>query len=573
MDALSKNEWDDIFKILSINDIYKKFDDKVDIHKYNDNCESVTNKNGDIKELCKLFLKNINNLSSIGNGIKKDKFEESYLAYWLIDELSKHFTNNKDDDTRNIIVKIISLGNNEYKNLNKKHFFFNSDFDFDWSKEEKHLNEYFKNFDKILKCAEDKYDTCVKYLNYISTIYEKHRNYCMWGDCHYFSYNPKRNPNYILSTLNHNYKKSGEVENKEVQNEESGISINSNTREQKMDMLIKYLSCTEVYDQNGDIFAYKCEDPAYRRHNEKVYNRRSIKKKIVSKEPINNILTSDAIKEIKDLNCNMVQNSNILVCNNKKNIGSRETPLTNASGKALESITNTGYVVHHYGSTTNDSHTKSSITENAKAYPIIRDHEDTDNIYPGVTLLPANRKISEFRESDHKYEEHIDFGNKHSTLLTSVFHEFKNENLKGYFEDIVRDVSVSTTDRSNYSYINRLEVQTSGIHTQLDSVISNNGYGFTNMGITTSFETKSNIFSNTIFRIFVITVLVTGIFFVLFIYFKFTPFGTWIRRCILREKRMNNNIYKKHIKKHPNRISHTKNINQKRKRVQIAYNS
>ncbi|GAW84484.1 variable surface protein [Plasmodium gonderi] len=559
MEPLGKNELETIFNILSIGDIYKNFGNTENSNIYDDNCTKLRINEQNIKNLCMLLLKNINKLPNSQSEIEKHNLNASYLAYWLIHELSKLFTSNSDKDTRNIIDKIIDIGNESYYELNNKYLFYNSDFDFKWSNEEKYLNEYFKNYNKIKSCPKEKNETCIKYLNYIASIYDEHRKDCMWKVCHYFRHNPIYNPNDLLSTLKYNILGYGELENNRVLTVSSRESMNSNKSKEDMEMIIKYMSCYEVYDHEDKFFGYKCEDSAYHRHRERVYSRRSTKKKITSNIPISSVSVSNVMKEIKNLTCkedNDFYNNKIVVCNNPKKPMSLSTSVSNqGDNNNIHSISNSGSVVSAKTNTRKNNYVKMNIQKNDELYPIIKSYDNTDNMYPGVTQLKGKRQVSEFRHEDEKDQTDHIYSKMKDMFLTTVFHEFSKEKLKDYFEVIDEGNSKSTTDRRNPINMKELKVEISEISTQPNSVSSNEDFKFTNKDIKTSLEGKLNIVSYITFRIF------------------FTPFGSWIRKRVSKETVNDYSVYGVHIKNHPFSASKTKNTYYKKKRIQIAYNS
>ncbi|GAW82740.1 variable surface protein [Plasmodium gonderi] len=99
----------------------------------------------------------------------------------------------------------------------------------------------------------------------------------------------------------------------------------------------------------------------------------------------------------------------------------------------------------------------------------------------------------------------------------------------------------------------------------------NNIYSWGNNGSNISDNSCNNLFCNPT-RVVVLVLLKLGIFFVFFIYFKFTPFGNWIRNKLLKKKKINYNYNQERKKLGESRNNSYKN-NLKNKRISISYDS
>ncbi|CAG9484539.1 unnamed protein product [Plasmodium vivax] len=565
MAALDATELKTVFEILSLSDIYETFEKDENINTYDSECESLGTEGENIKNLCKIFLKNIEKLPKFETDSKKHNEQALYLAYWVIDKLSEIFPDNSKNGIKNTIFNFIDKGNQKYFGLYKKYLFSNSDFDFKRSREEKYLKEYFNNYDEIEKCSEDKYVTCEKYLTYIIKIYEKHKQDCLWNECYYFSYNPKYDPNNLLSKLKNNFRATGAKENGVLSAENNRQPLDANNSQEKMSMVIKYMSCTEIKDNDGKFFAYKCEDPAYRRYRERVYRRGSMKREVISSDSVSNV-----IKKIEGLECNEVtspdndnNNNKILLCNNpkKKKVTSVETV----------SISNTGTVVAKDKTNENAVHSHRSNAQISYENLGINDHLDRYNMYPGVKLLSSNRSLSEFKHESENTETQKNSNKGKYNFLTTVFHEFKEDQLKDYFEKSKDLCSNSSSNKDETNCVKVAQTYNSQEIRQGDSTIYSDGTEFMNMGIADSFRDKLNLLKSNNVRIAVLGLLIAGTIFIFFLYFKFTPFGFWLRKKVFKEKRMNNIIYDEHMMNYPVHNSQPKHVNHNRKRIKIAY--
>ncbi|GAB69534.1 hypothetical protein PCYB_002830, partial [Plasmodium cynomolgi strain B] len=405
----------------------------------------------------------------------------------------------------NTIINFIDKGNEKYFELNKKHLFSNSDFDFKRSKEEKYLNEYFNNYNNIIeKCSEDKYEMCEKYLTYIITIYEEHKQDCRWNECYYFSYNPKYDPNDLLSKLKNKIQANGAKENGVVLAENNRQALDPNNSQKTMNMIIKYMSCNEIKNEKGDVFAYNCEDPAYRRHRERVYRRGSMKRKAIPSDSVYKV-----INKIKGLICkeDTISGNKILFCKN---------PKINNFPVATDSITNTGtrvasgtknvYAVHSYG----------IHGQNAYKNLGINDNLDRNSMYPGVTLLSSNRSVSEFKYESENTETLTNSNERKYDFLTTVFHEFNKEELKNYFEKPKVICSNSSSNKDKKNCVKAPETYNSQEIIKGDSMIYPEGTEIINMDIADFFGDKLSLLKSSNFRIAVLGFLIAGIIFYVF---------------------------------------------------------
>ncbi|KMZ77282.1 hypothetical protein PVIIG_05327 [Plasmodium vivax India VII] len=496
-----------VFEILSLSSTYEKFKDETGISTYDSQCEFSGIESEKVKHLCKIFLKNIQNLPNFQNDSKKHNEQALYLAYWVIDKLSEIFPDNSKNGIKNTIFNFIDKGNQKYFELHKKYLFSNSDFDFKRSREEKYLKEYFNNYDKIEKCSEDKYVTCEKYITYIIKIYEKHKQDCLWNECYYFSHNPKYDPNDLLSKLKNNFRATGANENGVIPAENNGQSLDANNSQQKMNMIIKYMSCTEIKGDDGNVFAYKCEDPAYRRHRERVYRRGSMKKKVIPSDSVYNVINKIG------LNCKEAtfDGNKMLFCKN---------PEVNLKPGDGYPITNMGTRVVNNDSNENVVHSQGSNAQNAYKNLGINDHLDRNNMYPGVKLLSSNRSVSEFKYESENTETQTNSNKGKYNFLTTVFHELKEDELKDYFEEPKVICSNSSSNKDNTNCVKVAQPYNSQKIRQGDSMIYSEATEFMNMGFTDSFRDKLNLLKSSNVRIAVLGLLIAGTIFIFSLYFK-----------------------------------------------------
>ncbi|GAW82033.1 variable surface protein [Plasmodium gonderi] len=84
-------------------------------------------------------------------------------------------------------------------------------------------------------------------------------------------------------------------------------------------------------------------------------------------------------------------------------------------------------------------------------------------------------------------------------------------------------------------------------------------------------ESGHDIMKGTLFRVGAVTVLSLGTIVLLFLYYKFTPFGSWLNRKVLKKKNKNYNFQEGFKRELIKNSSQGNRIYSKKKRVPIAY--
>ncbi|KMZ81215.1 hypothetical protein PVIIG_02697 [Plasmodium vivax India VII] len=228
-EAPTPKDWEAILNELPAHKIYDEFKKDDKINSYSSFCElkdSFIKNYDNFEDLCKKFAYNLDRILS--NQYAGKNMEHCILLkYWIYDELKKYI----DGDKINVLPLTEKLKKLQYNIKDEKSVIFDcyddyNDYKNDWEAE-KYLSEYFINFHEIKKKnnpitkEKDKY---IKYVEYIKKIYDEKKNKEHCCDLeyrhlydHYFDCNPEYNPDNLLLKL----KGESEKPNKEVQAREA----------------------------------------------------------------------------------------------------------------------------------------------------------------------------------------------------------------------------------------------------------------------------------------------------------------------------------------------------------------
>ncbi|GAW83198.1 variable surface protein [Plasmodium gonderi] len=567
MASLNENDFNDLLKTLPAYEIYKKFDDANDILEYNDKCNDLGTNDENFKGLCKKFLSAIKKLSENNDTIEKNK-EHNSLGYWIIEELWKYYRNNNKNIHRGIIDNLIIKLNQHCLDLNLNRLFYNSDFDINLSKEEKYLLDYFKNYEKIISCSRQDCEKYLKYITYIEKIYFNHREDCLGNVCYYFNYNKKYNPSDLLHILKDKIQGSYEARKNFGMSLSLKKQADTDNSEENVKMVIKYILCTKTDDVNKKFLGYKCEDPSYRQNSEKsMFFKTLDKKKEISHTDIKDALglindrrcekkIDETTGKVIELYCMNEEFTDILKkLNSNKDV--RKPIITNTvgEGSAVSSKKNTELANRTVGAHENNY---------------------SEGFLSGIELLSVNREVppTELDTKNFKDQRKLNFPISRDVTL---FPEYSDQYRVEYIDKDIPDCKIYT--RIHGKLACKHKIDTNDFIEKINksiSVISDMENEIKNMG---KYETviipdgDSSIMGSSMFRIATITLLIFGVLFVFFIYFKFTPFGTWLRKNVLNRKRIRNNDYAEHMQNRRVRVPGPNNTNHKKKKAKIAYHS
>ncbi|KMZ95768.1 hypothetical protein PVMG_06154 [Plasmodium vivax Mauritania I] len=201
-------------------------------------------KNSDSYKLCRKIARNADYLYDISNTSEYNSLCSHY-RHWVYENIKKIIEKTKENDMISEANKFIDVRNcimHTYRS-------YNCLFDFKQNElpklenklEEKHLYDYFSNFDTIKidkTCKHVQIDKYKKYLTHISEIYKKHNKeyHCCNGswqeNCFsYFKCNSDFDPEKLLSKLNNVGKETCEELEKEKKPTSSDISTTSHGEE------------------------------------------------------------------------------------------------------------------------------------------------------------------------------------------------------------------------------------------------------------------------------------------------------------------------------------------------------
>ncbi|KMZ94897.1 hypothetical protein PVMG_05508 [Plasmodium vivax Mauritania I] len=310
-----KNEYEKVLKDLPSFQIYKELGKDVEKNKYESihcNKLSISDNNDSIKKFCKKLLRNLTELPELDQMKKKSQIDRClYLNFWIHDELSKIYKNTEEkifdvpevakfldvdiEINKDLIKKDLNTNKNKLmeqinngtlpqdpdmivKNYDFSKYnpcFFNYNCRFSECREMKHLYEYFKDYKTIkekINCDQGKNDKYFKYLTYISSLYNKHKDEegcCPWGAnmCpNYFlqcdeAYDPRK---LVEALESGNPTKCTEIK------ESAGVikTLEAETEEEKLrnSMYIKYMTCSYIPGSHFNKKGLICQQQSQRPH-------------------------------------------------------------------------------------------------------------------------------------------------------------------------------------------------------------------------------------------------------------------------------------------------------------------
>ncbi|VUZ98521.1 PIR protein [Plasmodium vivax] len=548
-----EKQLDEIIKELPSSKIYNEFNTINDSTSYT-SCSDLGEGYNNFKELCEKFMKNINKLKEYKSNLTELKVRSSSLGYWIIDELWNYFTLHNKDIDRGIIDKLINnLNEISYKSELKTRLFFNSDFDFILSREEKYLHDYFKNYDTIISCT-DKCKDYYKYVSYIEKIYYKHREDCLRNVCDYFNFNDKYDPDDLLSILKGRIEGSNKGEDTDSRLGTEGGNPKDSKKNPRM--VIKYMLCTEINDEDKQFPRYNCEDPAYRHNSERARFIKNIEKK----QETSVIEVRDPLDLTDDSKCTKtLVNGKItrLYCPSKVPLEKLKRVSLSKNNRKFEKL-----VGKPEKSPVPSTQTVQIVNSNVN----IEEHEYPDNYEPGVRFYTLSREVPYFgMESDNPGE------NGRPMLPTSkavtLFPEFTDGDRVHYEDKDIPKCEIYTRVRGKLTC--KKTIDSNYNEKGASSAYSVNSSGeeeIEEMDEPELYSAPDGFFSilrSSKFRTGTMT----------FLTFGFTPLGDWLSRKLFKKKKVNNYIYEEPMPKQEGRSSRPPNGSQKSKRIRIAYQS
>ncbi|SBT86825.1 PIR protein [Plasmodium malariae] len=262
--------------------IYKELNNDVQGTSYDSYCSEFSNtgnsNNLESYNLCKKISRNTDILSVYRDTIHFSTLcsHYRYWAYYNINKILANFTDN--NNAKALVKKFLQVRDNITRVFNAYYcqYSFSDDIlqELNNMKEEKYLHDYFKNYDIIKtsdSCSRVTPSVYEKYLNYIITLYNKHKNQmecCIdsfWTECEdYFKCNEEFDPNKLLSILKSNGSKKcdnlikAQTPPTSVSTTHWGHSLTNVTDS------IYYFMCTDI--PNGNITHSQQKDGRLRCH-------------------------------------------------------------------------------------------------------------------------------------------------------------------------------------------------------------------------------------------------------------------------------------------------------------------
>ncbi|CAG9482304.1 unnamed protein product [Plasmodium vivax] len=526
---------------LNDSDTYKKYEllDKnvCDNTDESSECKSSETSSGSIdKEIVAKIKRNINYLEGIKNA---NEYRSTclYYKYWMYQQI-KNAINSKENGKNDgdIINEFVNFHN---KNIKKKPPNVECEYQFihknlpelTYFIEQKHLHNYFVNYESIKKESTCNKITSQKYREYlqsINSLYTQHKQECCdeygMNDCpNYFNCYEGYNPYNILSALQRN----GNCNNLKKLNEDKDKQSASDDSNSK-NSIVTTVWCTKIHhpDDKSLVF-YSCEVPksvetgdvefvASSYGEKKIHNKRkscSSKKsrsRVVSKEP--------RIQVIKNgEKCSSQGEEKSKTCTNiEEKTKAQSTPDGTDSVK-MTSIATSPTV---------------KISSNGNAY-------GTDG--SGVYCNNTNSKMC--------------------SILKNLFQP-KHQAVKINSDQTMTTDEITPTDEMLPECDDDREDGWETSHDKLDNV------PYDSSG---TVEDISNMLTNSIFRIILCSVLLFGTLFIFFLYYKYTPIGYWLRSKMTKKKYTQASVRRELQNRQETYDPRSKNINHKRKRINIVY--
>ncbi|VUZ94320.1 PIR protein [Plasmodium vivax] len=521
--------WDKVLEGLTSDKIYKYFNENKNTgSNYDDVCEIKKEWKtpcSEFKEICNKFAKNL-------EGIFCKEHKENtinyciFLKYWAYEQIKKKCKKNKTDiELSPLTDKLKNLQYSIKKVCPEKFecYDYYSDYMDGWE-EEKLLYEYFLNFDEIYNYINTKndYEKYKKYVEHILGLYEKKisKGCCKikyYHLCdHYFRCDPKYHPKLLLSNLEepkgnptpsesdiHGIDISAEIDEKKKYLDEDGVYIiptrtdfvipdlqdGWHKRKDKSKSRIQNVRCIMNYAaKNSDYALVSC------------YN---FEKGYPDVEHI-----FRPTKKEEDFYSKLKEKEN-----KPRNSMSSSSDYTNSSPKGLNKNEKVA--------------TKTNITavlpESIQGYsPLGELINKKKDEYAGE-YQPSRREAYVFAPTARNY----DIGGEESGRVPCTYIKINEDKTKECVKkENLNEIKVFTDPKAqNLSAVGDVAMS-SATDSYTDEYLDD-------------FETIGHsMFKTPMFRGATLAALLAGIVFVFFIYFKFTPFGSWFGRKNSKKENM-----------------------------------
>ncbi|KMZ88826.1 hypothetical protein PVBG_05622 [Plasmodium vivax Brazil I] len=219
MTTANQKKWDYVLKGSASFKLYEIFNKKVADDKKSDHCKEFEqidkNYSNRASELCNKIKQNIDHLHNIVVPETR-RYDCLHYKYWLNNEIINMFKNgSKNEYDIDVLKKFLKVQDKfiEEKNFYGCKYEINTT-DFEYYKkmnDRKDLNDYFNNYNTIIKkinCKSGNVDKFKEYVNHIKELYLKYKVDCLdqfdyWlSDCrYYFRRGDEFDPEILLSKL------------------------------------------------------------------------------------------------------------------------------------------------------------------------------------------------------------------------------------------------------------------------------------------------------------------------------------------------------------------------------------
>ncbi|VUZ96756.1 PIR protein [Plasmodium vivax] len=538
MEDIDANYLDSILKDSDSQKIYNEFKTTVDNNDYKKNCDTIfnsANENTELKELCYKHERNLKELAKIKDVVQRR--DRCFLSMcWIFDEIGKIITSKFNNINKSDILKKFQEVEELIVNDTKSTFMCPSYFshhDLEERKRVKYLHDYIKNYEQIItniRSDSSKCETHRKYVQFINTLYKKHKEECCsnWNtECHkYFSCDPFYDPNKLLFELGSC--KNGKFNRMSSAEAKSGSTDST----EAFNMEIKNVRCVaHKYKDYGFLSCF--DSPTI--HNVTIKGNEKITWKT---EPGKYIPSRSRGLEF--------------YTRSSMGIPTKLYPIEKDKGKKNYQIKTTDVILGMKNS-------KCNITREDKAKGIVelncREISSSQNANIVDGQKGAGKEVSKGMSTEGKLD--ISEGTPIPKGLKDSTGEACSKDILGFCVD--NHITHKNKEREE-------EMDYIGSYVENENFYDSNTSYFNNSDM-------ENSISNSIYtKIGLVSALVLGSFLVFFMYYKYTPVGLWIGRKRVKKRTNNYNYqeeFEREISKHR---QGDRNINAQKKRVRIAYN-
>ncbi|KMZ96634.1 hypothetical protein PVNG_02030 [Plasmodium vivax North Korean] len=224
MTTANQKKWDYVLKGSASFGLYKKFNKEVgEDNKHCNEFNSIAKSyNNEAYKLCNKINQNLDHLHKIVVPETR-RYDCLHYKYWINNELINMFKsgseNKYDSEVLGKFLNVQDTFINEKKYYGCKYEINTTDFKYlEEMNERKDLNDYFNNYNFIIKdmnCKSDNVGTFKEYLKHIKELYNKYKDNCLnqfdywFSDCRsYFRRGDEYDPQIMLSKLECNSENS-----------------------------------------------------------------------------------------------------------------------------------------------------------------------------------------------------------------------------------------------------------------------------------------------------------------------------------------------------------------------------